>query len=101
MARRTTRTRDLPRPSPRALALWMIGTAAVAGLALAARRLAGRTGPVGAEHLAPDLALDQPHPGPDDRAPEVFRPDPTAPVPESEREGLRPATGPAPRLAGG
>lgn len=54
-----------------------------------------------AEHPAPDLALDQPHPGPDARAPEAFRPDPTAPVPDSERDALRPATGPAPTLVGG
>ncbi len=44
-----------------------------------------------AEHPAPDLALDQPRPGPNDRAPEAFRPDPTAPVTAAEREALRPA----------
>ncbi len=31
-----------------------------------------------AEHAAPDLAPARPHPGPADRAPEAFRPDPTA-----------------------
>ncbi|TCP36654.1 hypothetical protein [Sphingomonas sp. BK235] len=51
-----------------------------------------------AEHAAPDLAADAPTPG-TDRAPEAFRPDPTAAVPASERESLRPATGPAPTLA--
>lgn len=51
-----------------------------------------------AEHAASDLAADAPVPG-SDRAPDAFRPDPTAPVPASEREGLRPATGPAPTLA--
>lgn len=51
-----------------------------------------------AEHDAPDLAADAPTPG-TDRAPDAFRPDPTAAVPASEREGLRPATGPAPSLA--
>lgn len=54
--------------------------------------------PKGGEHPAPDLAPDQPHPGPDHRAPVDFRPDPTAPVPASERDSLRPATGPAPSL---
>ncbi|KQT31985.1 hypothetical protein ASG29_08975 [Sphingomonas sp. Leaf412] len=54
--------------------------------------------PDGAEHAAPDLALDAPTPG-TDRAPLAFRPDPTAAVPDSEREALRPATGPAPTLA--
>ena len=33
------------------------------------------------------------------RAPDAFRPDPTAPVPDSEREALRPATGPAPTMS--
>ncbi|MDR6787829.1 hypothetical protein J2Y58_001181 [Sphingomonas sp. BE138] len=55
--------------------------------------------PVGnAEHAVPDLAADAPTPG-TTRAPEAFRPDPTAPVPAAERDGLRPATGPAPTLA--
>ena len=54
--------------------------AAGAGLALLARRLLM---PGNAEHEAPDLALDQPHSGPYDRAPIAFRPDPTAPVPAS------------------
>ena len=51
-----------------------------------------------AEHPVPDLAADAPTPG-TDRAPEAFRPDPTAPVPDSEREALRPATGAPPTLA--
>jgi hypothetical protein len=51
------------------------------------------------EYLAPDLGLDQPRPGTNGRAPEHFRPDPTAPVPAAEREALRPATIPAPTLA--
>lgn len=50
-----------------------------------------------AEHVPTDLLADAP-PRPGDRAPEAFRPDPTAvPTPE-EREALRPATGPAPTL---
>ena len=47
--------------------------------------------PGDAEHEAPDLAIDAPTPGTNGRAPEAFRPDPTAEVPASEREGLRPA----------
>ncbi len=50
-------------------------------------------------HAAPDLDKDEPHPGPGHRAPDAFRPDPTAPVPSSEREALAPATGPAPTLS--
>lgn len=53
----------------------------------------------GAGHDVPDLALDAPLPGSAGRAPIDFRPDPTAPVLASERESLRPATGPAPTLA--
>ncbi|MEH3047259.1 hypothetical protein [Sphingomonas adhaesiva] len=52
----------------------------------------------GAEHAAPDLAADAPTPG-TERAPDAFRPDPTAPVGEAEREALRPATGSAPSMA--
>ena len=63
--------------------------AAGSAITLFGRRLLG---PGNAEHAAPDLALDQPHPDEYRRAPDAFRPDPTAPVPASERDGLRPAT---------
>lgn len=90
-------------PARRHKTTQLIGIASVAAAAVAigagifevARRMLA---PGNAEHEAPDLAPDQPHPGPRDRAPEAFRPDPTAPVPANEREGLRPATGPAPSL---
>ncbi|WP_375421005.1 hypothetical protein [uncultured Sphingomonas sp.] len=77
-------------------------TAGIAALGIGAAFLGlfvrrSRTNP--AEHAAPDLALDKPHPGPHDRAPDAFRPDPTAPVPEGMRDSLRPATGPAPGFA--
>lgn len=49
-------------------------------------------------HAAPDLALDKDRPGPTDRAPEPFRPDPTAPVSAADLEALRPATGPVPTM---
>ncbi|KQM85988.1 hypothetical protein ASE67_08915 [Sphingomonas sp. Leaf23] len=49
-------------------------------------------------HAAPDLALGKGRPGPADRAPPAFRPDPTAPVTAAERESLRPATGPVPSI---
>ncbi|WP_156349118.1 MULTISPECIES: hypothetical protein [unclassified Sphingomonas] len=77
----------------RTLALAATGVAVgLFGVLLARRR------PGNAEHTAPDLALDQPRPGSTGRAPEAFRPDPTAAVPASEREGLRPATGPVPTI---
>ena len=74
--------------------LGAIGAAVAGAVLLFARSGKGE----GGEHRAPDLAADAPVPG-TDRAPVDFRPDPTAPVPESEREALRPATGPAPTLA--
>lgn len=43
-----------------------------------------------AEHVPTDLMGDT-HPGPDQRATPDFRPDPTAPVPASERDAFRPA----------
>ena len=81
----------------RVIALAAAGVAAVGSL-VAATLLARRPKPNPAEHAAPDLAPDAPEPG-TTRAPEAFRPDPTAiPTPE-ERESLRPATGPAPSFA--
>ncbi|SDA36707.1 hypothetical protein [Sphingomonas sp. NFR15] len=67
--------------------------AIAAGVAAALRfGLFDRLRPVGtAEHAAPDLAPGRPHPGPDARAPEAFRPDPTAPVTAAERDAFRPA----------
>ena len=69
--------------------------AAGSAAAYAIRRLLT---PGNAEHEAPDLALDAPRPSGVQRAPDAFRPDPTAEVPASERDGLRPATGPLPSL---
>lgn len=43
-------------------------------------------------HVPTDLLGDR-HPGPDDRAPVDFRPDPTAPVSDADREALRPPPG--------
>ena len=72
-----------------------LGAAAIAagGALFAILAYGRRTYAASAEHAAPDLALDQPHPDPDHRAPADFRPDPTAPVSASEREALRPPTG--------
>ncbi|THD36377.1 MAG: hypothetical protein E7773_07645 [Sphingomonas sp.] len=72
-----------------------IGIASIVGLGAAAVGAALRFGlldrffPAIEGHDAPDLALDQPHPGPGDRAPEAFRPDPTAVPTDAERESLR------------
>ena len=44
----------------------------------------------------PDLGRDQPDPGPRDRAPEDFRPDPTAPISADKRDAFAPATMPNP-----
>jgi len=45
---------------------------------------------------AADLALDQPHHGADDRAPEGFRPDMSAAIPDDKRDAFAPATLPNP-----
>jgi hypothetical protein len=64
--------------------------------AVAARPTAPADNP---EHVPTDLLADK-DPGTQARAIDAFRPDPTAPVPDSMRDALRPATGPAPSLAG-
>jgi hypothetical protein len=74
----------------KALGAFSIGAAVVAvGAAVVetVRRIRGH----GEGHAAPDLALDHEREA-GDRAPDAFRPDPTAAVPANEREALRPAT---------
>lgn len=96
---RATRRASAPEPK-RGLFGYALGAASIAAGALltvfVAREVRKRT-PGSAEHVPTDLLGDT-RPAPTDRAPDAFRPDPTAPVPASEREGLRPATGPAPTL---
>ncbi|MBB5710193.1 hypothetical protein [Sphingomonas xinjiangensis] len=46
--------------------------------------------PGSAEHVPTDLMSDK-HPGFEDRAVDAFRPDPTAPIPDGERDAFRPA----------
>jgi len=78
------------------LAAAVVGGAAVSALGLvllAFRRNAEADG-----HAAPDLASGVDVTA-DTRAPEHFRPDPTAVPTAEEREALRPATGPAPGFA--
>jgi hypothetical protein len=94
------KTAPKPKPNSKTFGLnaLSIGAAAIGlGGALLAVFLRPKKNP--AEHAVPDLALDKPHPGPHDRAPEAFRPDPTAIPTKEERESLRPATGHAPSFA--
>ena len=76
-----------------------IGAASVVGFAAAAVGAALRFGlldrffPAAEGHDAPDLALDRDRPDADDRAPDAFRPDPTAIPTAAERESLRPPAG--------
>ncbi|UVO50343.1 hypothetical protein M0208_07345 [Sphingomonas sp. SUN019] len=70
----------------------LIGTAALAIGTLFRGRIKEALSPANAEHEASDLSFDAARPG-TNRAPDAFRPDPSAPVPASEREGLRPPTG--------
>ncbi|SFN68371.1 hypothetical protein [Sphingomonas sp. OK281] len=89
-----------PKPKSKTLGInaLSIGAAAIGlGGALLAVFLRSKANP--AEHAAPDLALDKHRPGATDRAPDAFRPDPTAVPTKAERESLRPATGPAPSFA--
>ncbi|WP_431469711.1 hypothetical protein [Sphingosinithalassobacter sp. LHW66-3] len=94
---KNTAPQDQPRRGFRRFAL---GSLAIGAVALAGRYARRRRGAPAGGHKAPDLAAGKPHPGPDHRAPEAFRPDPTAPVPESERDALRPATGKPTLVAG-
>lgn len=89
-------------------AAWVLGTGRYGDkIAGALKRLPARasaaagavTGAGGsAEHVPTDLLADAPVTTAT-RAPEAFRPDPTAVPTAEEREALRPATGPAPSLA--
>ncbi len=85
-----------PRP-PKTFGRTMLATGAAAiglgGALLAVFLSTRKSNP--SEHAAPDLALGTPRPGPADRAPPAFRPDPTAVPTKAERDALRPATGPA------
>lgn len=85
------------RTLPIAAAAGLVG-AALAGLGLLLRRRkpASKDGSFGTgEHLAADLKPASTTTGTSsaqtERAPEAFRPDPTAPVPPEERDALRPA----------
>jgi hypothetical protein len=65
----------------------IVGAVAAAAFAVLKRSKAAKGS---AEHVPTDLMGDA-HPGPDDRAIDAFRPDPTAPIPEGERDAFRPA----------
>jgi hypothetical protein len=99
--KRTVTRKAAPAPSARtaskALGIFSLGAAAVA-IGAAIYGVARQILTPSEGHAAPDLALDQPRPSENNRAPAAFRPDPTAPVSAAERESLRPATGPVPTL---
>lgn len=93
--------RQKKKPADRTLGVTVLAGAAAAvglGAALGAALFRRARGAPAAGHAAPDLAGDRPRPGAA-RAPEHFRPDPTAVPTADEREALRPATGSAPSLA--
>lgn len=93
------KTKAKPQPQPWTLARTALATGVAAiGLGATVLALLRRTKSDPAEHAAPDLALGKPRPGPADRAPQAFRPDPTAIPTAEERESLRPATGPSPSM---
>lgn len=74
-------------------------TMAAAPVGMAETEKHFREGPANpaAEHVPTDLIATEPVTK-ETRAPEAFRPDPTAVPTAEEREALRPATGPAPTL---
>ncbi|MEG3163047.1 hypothetical protein U1701_00395 [Sphingomonas sp. PB2P19] len=88
----TKATRQPPKPKTLGRTLLATGAAALGlgGALLTLFLSAKKANPN--EHAVPDLAPGKPHPGPTDRAPEAFRPDPTAVPTAEEREALRPAT---------
>ena len=71
--------------------------AAPVGMAEAEKGFQERPGTPANEHVPTDLLSDTPVTTAT-RAPDAFRPDPTAVPTAEEREALRPATGPAPTL---
>ncbi|ATY33997.1 hypothetical protein [Sphingomonas psychrotolerans] len=77
----------------KSLALGTLSIGAIAG-AFAAAAFAllkrSKTARGSAGHVPTDLMGDA-HPGPNDRAIDAFRPDPTAPIPAGERDAFRPA----------
>lgn len=84
-----------PAPAPAAGSAHSAGIAAIGALAVTllgaaafgAWRLLRRP----SEGIVPTDLLGEEHPDGSDRAIDAFRPDPTAPVPASEREQFRPA----------
>lgn len=91
---KTTRTQRKAKAAPdaKAIALGTLSVGAVLGAVAAAAfgilKLGRRDRDPG--HVPTDLMGDA-HPGPDDRAIDAFRPDPTAAVPDDERDAFRPA----------
>ena len=71
--------------------------AAPVGMAETDKHFRERPGSPAAEHVPTDLLADAEVTA-GTRAPDAFRPDPTAVPTAEERESLRPATGPAPTL---
>ncbi|HYZ47654.1 MAG TPA: hypothetical protein VE567_02045 [Sphingomonas sp.] len=83
------------------LALRRFGGDGSSGAAGAIDRALGKPSGAAADggSTAADLGLDRPHPGPGDRAPQDFRPDPTAGVSDERRDAFAPATMPNPASA--
>lgn len=80
------------RSGARKVALGTLSIGAIVGAVAAAAFgiLKFRRGGDDGGHVPTDLMGDA-HPRPEDRAIDAFRPDPTAPIPDSERDNFRPA----------
>ncbi|GAO40756.1 hypothetical protein SCH01S_51_00880 [Sphingomonas changbaiensis NBRC 104936] len=95
MAKKKNKKAKRTSSSTGTIAAVIAGGLGLVGLVAFARRSRGLGATEGGSSAA-DLALDQPHHGPGDRANMDFRPDPTAPVPKDRRDALAPATLPNP-----
>lgn len=89
---RTPQRKAKTGPDAKAIALGTLSIGAVVGAIAAAAfgilKFGKRGGDAG--HVPTDLMGDA-HPGPEDRAIDAFRPDPTAAIPDNERDAFRPA----------
>ena len=97
--RKADRSKTDRTPSSASIGLAAGALAVLGGLAAAFRfgvfdRTIAKATRTANEHPVPDLATTKPHNDGSARAPEAFRPDPTATISAGERDAFRPVTVP-------